>query len=124
MPNTPKPITDAEVKETLAKWTTPIFYSGPYSKLESQTQASILGVDSALLAQAVYFASIGSMNEVQRRMECVKKTVELNPSAILSTLLIVTQIYIDTMDDAPSEPLHEVRKEDIDKAIIRKEATT
>lgn len=124
MPNTPNPLTDAEIKEMLTKWTTPIFYSGPYGKLEPQTQVSILGVSSALLAEAIYFASIDRMDEMQRRMECVKKTVELNPSGVLNTLLRVTQIYLDALDDAPPEPLHEVRKEDIGKTVIRKEPTT
>lgn len=65
MPNTPNPLTDSEIKETLAKWTTPVFTSDPCSKLEPQTQAAVLGVSSTLLAQAVYFASIDRMDEVQ-----------------------------------------------------------
>lgn len=123
MPNTPKPLTDAEVKEMLSKWTTPIFHSGPYGKLEPQTQVPILGVFAAMLAEAIYFATIDRMDEVQPRMERVKKAVELNPSAVLNTLLLVTQIYLDALDDAPSEPLYEVRKDDIGKTIIRKEPT-
>ena len=124
MPDTSKPITDSDIKEMLAKWTAPLFTSGPYSKLEPQTQVAVLGVFSALLAQAAYFASIDRMGEVRPRMECVKMATELNSSPHLNTLLLLTQIYMDALEDAPSEPLYEVRKEEIGKTVTRKEPAT
>lgn len=124
MPDTPKPLTDSDIKNMLGEWKTPVFFSGPYSKLTPQRQVAVLGVFSALLAQAAYFASIDRKGEVRPRMECVKMATELSSSPHLNTLLLLTQIYMDALEDAPSEPLYEVRKEDIDKAVIRKEPTT
>lgn len=124
MPNTPNPLTDSDIKKILAEWEMPLFTSGPYSKLTPQTQVAVLGVFSALLAQAAYFASIDRMDELQRRMERVKMGTELNASPHLNTLLLLAQIYIDALEDAPSEPLYEVRKEDIGAAVARKESTT
>lgn len=124
MPKTPKPIIDAEIKEMLTHWKTPVFFTGPYSKLEPQTQVAVLGVFSAVLTQAVYFASIGRTDEVQPRMERVKIATELNTSPQLSTLLTLARLYLEALPETPSESLYEPRKEDIDKAIIRKEATT
>lgn len=124
MPNPPHPLTDSDIKKVLAKWKTPVFFSGPYSKLTPQTQVAVLGVFSAMLAQAAYFASIDRMDEVQPRMERVKMGTELNSSLHLNTLLLLTQLYMDALEDAPSEPLYEARKEDIGTTVVRKESPT
>lgn len=124
MPHTPNPLTDSDIKEMLAKWTMPVFCSGPYSKLEPQTQVAVLGVFSTMLAQAVYFAAIDRTDEVQLRMERVKLAAKLNSSPHLDTLLLIAQISIEAMGTTPSTPLYEVRKEEIGKPVIRKEPTT
>lgn len=124
MLNTPKPITNAEIKEMLTQWETPVFFTGPYSKLKPQTQVAVLGVFSTMLAQAVYFAAIDRTDEVQLRMERVKLAAKLNSSPHLNTLLLIAQISIEAMGTTPSTPLYEVRKEEIGKPVIRKEPTT
>lgn len=124
MPNTPNPLTDSDIKKILAEWETPVFFTGPYSKLEPQTQVAVLGVFSAILAQAIYFASIDRADEVQPRIERVEMAAELNTSPQFSTLLTLARLYLEALVETPSEPLYELRKENIGKAIIRKETTT